>query len=135
MLSLAETWLRLHIGLFATATPLLVRLPLGVLLRLTEGPGWFRPYRRWRAEQIQAMVDRRLADPRMMRRRACLRYGLVLYHFLRLAGLDARLHFGLHPQADAADAMRAHCWVTLAGRPINPPAGLELAAVRGADIL
>lgn len=47
-----------------------------------------------------------------MRRRACLREGIALFHFLRLAGLPAALHIGVYPPDGAQGRLRAHCWVT-----------------------
>lgn len=99
--------------------PLLVRLlPLRALLRLVTPPGWLRPYRHMQADAIAAAVDRRLARPVHMRRRACLRKGLMLFHFLRLAGRPAVMHFGVYGPGNEQARMRAHCWVTVDGRAI-----------------
>ena len=56
-----------------------------------------------------------------MRRRACLRQGLTLFHFLKLAGWPAVLRIGVFPPGRDRRRMHAHCWVTLNGVPLSPP--------------
>jgi len=75
------------------------------------------------------VVRRRLAHPRIMVRRACLRRGLLLYHLLRLAGLDARLRFAVYPPSLDPRRLHAHCWVSLGGRCLAPPADVPAATV------
>jgi hypothetical protein len=116
--------LRAHVGLVATALPLLVRVaPLKVLLRLMTPPARFQPYRGVPAGRIAALVARRLLRLRHMRRRACLRHGLVLYHFLRLAGVPAMLQFGVYPPDVDPGRLHAHCWVTVDGVALTEPPG------------
>lgn len=119
MTPMAEHILRMHVWIVATAVPLLVRLfPMRTLLRLAT------PRRRWRlyagvtGERICLAVQSRLANPRMMRRRACLRQGLMLYHFLRLAGIPAVLNIGAWPPGRDARRLHTHCWVTVNDEPI-----------------
>jgi len=116
------TFLRLHVWLVAFFMPLLVRLiPLGALLRLLTPPKRLCPYRGLQASEIVRAVSRRLAEPVNMRRRACLRRGLVLFHFLRLAALPATIHFAVYPPGDPAGRMHGHCWVTLDGKDMSEP--------------
>ena len=125
-----EAPLRAHVWLVATLLPLLVRvLPLKALLRLMTPPGWWRPYRAVPSERIAAAVARRLKHPHNMRRRACLREGLTLYHFLRLAGVPAVLQFGVYPPELDPGRMHAHCWVTVDGVPVSAPPGQPAALV------
>jgi hypothetical protein len=126
--------LKAHVALVATAMPLLVRLiPLKRLLRLLEPPRWMRCYRNVDIERIAAVVEARLARPRMMVRRACLRKGLTLYHFLRLSGRPAELVFGVFPSADAKGRMHGHCWVSVDGRAVSEPAAAPVAVVLRKD--
>lgn len=128
-----------YIGLSATAMPLLVRLlPLRVLLRVLTPPRWWRPFAATQPGQIVQSVERRLAAPRMMRRRACLRKSLVLYHALRLAGRPAQLRFGLYgPEALSAAGepwgglLRGHCWVELDGRCLSEPPDAPATVIHG----
>jgi hypothetical protein len=111
--------LRAHVWLIATLLPAIVdAVPLGRLLALLRGR--WRLYAGLSPDAIAAVVRRRLLSPRMMRRRACLREGLVLFYFLRLAGRRPVLSFCLYP-TPAAGRTRGHCWVTLDGRCLTSP--------------
>lgn len=125
---MGEGVLTAHIWLLATLIPLLDRLfPLRVILRLLTPPGGLVPYRGTTVNRISEAVCARLQRPLHMRRRACLRKGLMLFHFLRLAGLPAELHFGVYP----ADGMRrrGHCWVTSGSRTLNSKPTRPVAVV------
>jgi hypothetical protein len=114
--------LRAHVWLGAGLIPLLVRaLPLRCVLRLLTPPRWCHAYRGIDSRQICQIVHRRLENPIRMRGRVCLRTGLTLFHFLRLAALPAELHFGVFPPAPATARLHAHCWVTLDGVPLTAP--------------
>jgi len=109
------------------------RLPLTSLLAATTPPA---AQARWRlpAAAIVAGVKRALAQPLRMRGRPCLREGLAAYHFLRLGGHPAVLHFGIDRASTRAARLRGHCWVSLHGRVVlNDPAPefVELFAYRG----
>ena len=115
--------MRAHVWLLAGLTPLLVKvMPLKWLLGLLTPPGRFRPYRGLGADQIVEAVRRRLAAPKNMRRRACLREALMLFHFLRLAGEPAVMHFSVYAPGDDS-RMHAHCWVTVGDRAVSSPPG------------
>lgn len=121
--------LRCHLWLVAAMVPLAVRvLPLRSLLWLIRPPRWWRPYRHVMPERVVELVRRRLARPIHMRRRACLRESLTLFHFLLLTGRPAVLHFGVYAP-NAPGNMHGHCWVTLEGRPLNAPPGAAAAQV------
>jgi len=125
-----ETILRAHIWLVATLVPLLVKLlKLKNVLKILTPPPHFRPYRGTSPHLILTIVRRRLAHPRNMRRRACLREGLTLFHFLRLAGIPARLHFGVYDPGVDQRRLHAHCWVTVEGKPLSLPPGDPTALV------
>ncbi len=114
--------LRAHVSAAATLILLLVEvLPLRCLLRVLTPPRWFKPYRRMAADEIIASVRRRLARPRRMKRRACLREGLVLFHFLSLAGQEPMIDFAVFPPERAPRPMHADWWVTLNGRECSAP--------------
>ena len=112
--------LRGHVWLIATALPLLVKLfSLQALLNAFAPPPWFRPYGWLTEREIAGAVRRRLRTPKVMKRRACLREGLLLFHFLRLAGLPAELRIGAYAPEPASPRMHAHCWITVGGRSIS----------------
>jgi hypothetical protein len=118
-----ELLLRGHVWWVGTLIPLLVKfIPLRALIRLLTPPPHLLPYRRTGEERILEIVRRRLERPRNMRRRACLREGLMLFHFLRLTGRCAMLHFGVYSPSADPSRLHAHCWVTVDGRALsNPP--------------
>jgi len=113
--------LRGHVWVFATVLPALVwLLSLRRLVSLLTPSRVFRPYAGVAAEEIVSIVARRLAHPRVMRRRPCLRQGLTLLHFLSLAGLPAELHVAVYPPSTDPRRLHAHCWVSLDGRDLIP---------------
>jgi len=112
--------LRVHVWLVVTVVPLLVRLvDLETLLKLTTPRRPWRLYRGLSCEAIDLAVGRRLRRPRHMKRRACLRRGVALYHFLRLAGQPAVLRIGAWPAGRDRGRLHAHCWVTVNGRVVD----------------
>jgi len=108
-----------RVATFAATVPLLMRFPLPRLAALLT-----RPPRRPRAGALEVEVEverlERLVAlaPRVARplvRTGCLTRGLTLYRFLRRAGLDVELRFGVDPRSvDAADG---HCWLALGDEP------------------
>ncbi len=117
-----ELLLRGHVWCVGTLIPLLVKfIPLRALIRLLTPPRCLRLYRKTGEERIVAIVRRRLERPRNMKRRACLREGLMLFHFLRLSGRPAILRFGVYSPGSDPNRLHAHCWVTLDGRALSPP--------------
>ena len=76
------------------------------------------PYRGLPSAYIVASVNRTVRHPWLMRDRRCLREGLLGHRFLRFAGFDPELRFGVDPQSMQAPRMSAHCWVCLDGRPV-----------------
>jgi len=127
MTTMTEAILRVHVWIVATAAPLLVRwMPIRRLLRVATPRRCRRLYVGLPPERICRIVQSRLANPRMMRRRACLRRGLTVYHFLRLAGVDAALNIGAWRPSRDPRRLHAHCWVTVDGKAIaeTDPQGL-----------
>ncbi|MBM3860519.1 MAG: lasso peptide biosynthesis B2 protein [Verrucomicrobia bacterium] len=119
-----ESLLRAHVWLVATLVPLLVNiLDIRGLLRVAQWPRRWHPYKGVSAEQIAALVDQRLANPRNMKRRRCLRQGLTFFHFLHLAGVPSVLRFGVLGPATSGQRLHAHCWVSVNGKDYYPPLG------------
>ena len=76
------------------------------------------PYRGLSSAYIVAAVNRTVRHPWLMRDRRCLREGLLAHRFLRFAGFDPDLRFGVDPKSMQEPRMSAHCWVCLDGRPV-----------------
>jgi hypothetical protein len=117
--------LRVHVGLLALVIPdLAKRLRIARLLALFTPRGPTALYAGFTTDEIVRVVERRLRRPWRMRRRPCLRRGLLLFYFLRLAGEPAVLHFCVYRETIVNSSFgheQAHCWVTIAGRCIASP--------------
>ncbi len=100
---------------FASTVPLLMRLPLPRLAALlTRAPRRRSPHA-GDVERLERLITLapRVAAPLV--RPGCMTRGVTLFWFLRRAGLDVELRFGLDP----GDEQRTdgHCWLTLDGEP------------------
>ncbi|MGO9202505.1 MAG: lasso peptide biosynthesis B2 protein [Limisphaerales bacterium] len=118
-------WLFLRVLAFAAAVPVLMRLKLPVLNRLLErriasaagaggdanGPG-----------QIVRCLDSALAVGAPLVRPGCLTRGLTLYYFLRRAGLDVMLCFGVRWKNGE---LIGHCWLEKGGEPFLEGGSLD----------
>lgn len=105
-----ELWLRARI------LPLQLRgesLPRLLDLATPKGPP---AYAGLEAAYVLRRVERSLRRPWAMRGRRCLRLGLLGFRFLREAGYEPRLHFGVDPASLGAARLAAHCWIELDGR-------------------
>jgi len=108
--------LRVHVSVAASLAPLLVRsMPLRPLVRWLAARRRARPYAGIPAVEIERAIDRRLRNPRMMVRRACLRRGLLLLHFLNLAGIPAEIRFGVYAPRSDSERMHGYCYVVADG--------------------
>lgn len=121
-----EAVLVLRILAFATAVPLLLRLRLPTLESLLE------PRRRARQRDPQTVmrlctcIDAVLRAGWPLARRGCLTRGLTRYYFLRRAGADVRLAFGL---GTVEGNLEGHCWLVRDGEPFLEPVDPRAAFV------
>ncbi|WP_040591886.1 lasso peptide biosynthesis B2 protein [Mesorhizobium metallidurans] len=76
------------------------------------------PYHGLSSSYIVAAVNRTVRHPWLMRDRRCLREGLLAHRFLRFAGFDPDLRFGVDPKSMQAPSLAAHCWLCLDGRAV-----------------
>jgi hypothetical protein len=121
-MSLRRLALRMHVCLLVALIPLLDRfMTFRRMLSLLTPPAGFTPYRSVAASDVTELVHRRLRNPRNMRRRACLRKGLALFHFLGLAGESPVLHVGVYPPQEGRRRLTGHCWVTCDGEVVSDP--------------
>jgi hypothetical protein len=106
-------FLKLRILAVAAAVPLLMRLPLPRLAAFLEPrrrPAAPRPHAAATVAAVEAMLRRR---SRLVRP-SCLTRGVTRYWFLRRAGLDVILCFGMGtPVGEPA----GHCWILRDGEP------------------
>lgn len=108
---------------FAAVVPLLLRMKLPRLARWLEPaplpPSAVSPLQTPPdAAAVAALVgriDRLLAAGWPLVRRGCLTRGLTLYRFLRRAGADVALCFGIGKQTGD---LAGHCWIEHEGAPL-----------------
>lgn len=106
--------LALRIFAFAAVTPFLMRLPLERVSRIVTPRIGCHPPEPGQIEQLLALIPAVLQAGRPLLRTHCLPRGLTHYFFLRRAGLEVELCFGMgSPQGDYA----GHCWLELNGAP------------------
>jgi hypothetical protein len=115
-------WFGARVFLFAAlAVPVLLRLPLPRLQAWLE-PRSPRPSREdlppAAAEAIVRRIDAVLRSGHPFIRTGCLTRGFTLYHFLRRAGGDVCLRFGM---GEINGAFAGHCWIDLCGEPLAEP--------------
>lgn len=99
---------------FAVATPVLLRLKLLRLQSLLEPKGAAPTPDLARVQKIGCYVDLALRLGRPLVRSGCLTRGLTLYYFVRRAGLEVTLCFGL---GNLEDQFVGHCWLVKDGEP------------------
>ena len=116
-----DALLLVHILVVAVAVPLLMRLPLSrvsALLEPRRPPPEPAPVQE---ERITRFVLAALSAGRPLVRRGCLTRGVTLYYFLRRAGADVSLCFGMGPSREKADGFDGHCWLVRHGEPYLEP--------------
>jgi hypothetical protein len=110
----------LRVLLFAAVVPLVLRLRrLPGLAAWLEPPGETPPPPP--PSEVAALVrrvDALIAAGRPFVRSGCLVRGLTLYRFLRRAGADVSLRFGV---GTMGGGFAAHCWVVYGGEPLAEP--------------
>lgn len=124
--------LRFTVELFLRARLLPMRLrrdlPFARMLALATPPPE-APYRGLCRDEIAAAVHRAVRHPLLMRDRRCLREGVLCFRFLRAAGFDPLLHFGVDPGSLGASRLSAHCWVTLDGETLAGETATPMVAL------
>lgn len=110
-----EILLFAYLSAFAGIVPLLMRLPLPRVAALLTRPPAVSQASPATIERLERLVGLapRVAHPVV--RPGCLTRGVTLFWFLRRAGLDVELRFGL--DAGRAADTDGHCWLTLDGEP------------------
>lgn len=110
----------LRVLLFAAVSPLLLRL-----VRIDRLGGWLEPGRSRPADPAKLdplvrRVDRAIRLGWPLVRRGCLVRGMTLYRFLRGAGFEVSLVFGMGqpPEEGPESGLTGHCWIELDGRPL-----------------
>jgi hypothetical protein len=107
-----------RIVLVALAAQVVVLLPFRLLARWLDRLSRHEPEAGAGLEPTAQRVERVLARLRPIARHSCYARGVVRYYFLRSAGADVRLVFGL---GNVDGAYEGHCWVEQSGEPYREP--------------
>ncbi len=99
---------------FAVAARALVRLRLPLLQALLKPRTLRLIHDPVRPEQISRLIDPVIRFGRPLVRPGCYTRGLTLYYFLRRAGLDVSLDFGM---GKIGTEFSGHCWIVRDGKP------------------
>ena len=106
----------LRVVTFAAAVPLLMRLPIDRLARWIDPSGHRKPAPPpCDVFALVARIDQLLLRGRPYVKSGCVTRGVTLYRFLRHAGADVSLRFGI---GKMNDKIAAHCWIVHEGEPL-----------------
>ncbi len=112
--SFGDLLLACKIALFAALVPLFLRLKLPRLDSLLRSRSADSAPSLTRISQIVTYTECVIRWGKPIIQPGCLTRGLTLYYFLRRAGLDVVLCFGVaKPQGNVV----GHCWLALDGQP------------------
>jgi hypothetical protein len=114
MRSIPNAILFLRILVFAAVVPYLLRLKLsrvGGVLEPGKNP---LPVPEERVNKITAYVETAIQRGQPFVRRGCLTRGLTRYYFLRRAGMDVALYFGMGRRNNE---FMGHCWLVKDDKP------------------
>lgn len=112
----SKTFLFLRVFAFATIVPLLMLLKITRVAAILEPGGDPRPVDPDLVKRIIACVETTMRKGRPLVRSSCLTRGLAHYYFLRRAGLDVSLHFGIGRTGKDKE-FGGHCWLVKEGEP------------------
>jgi hypothetical protein len=105
--------LALRVLAVAAAVPLITRLSLPRQEAILEPRGTRSPDSS-SAAWLEANIDRILAASHPLVRPGCLTRGLTHYYFLRRAGIEVRLTYGI---GKVNGRTEGHCWLVRDGEP------------------
>ena len=108
-----ELLLAARVFAFAVCVPLITRLPLARQEAILE-PRRPRARARAREKWLEENIDRVLGRGAPLVRPGCLTRGLTHYFFLRRAGADVRLQYGI---GTVDGRTEGHCWLVRNGSP------------------
>jgi hypothetical protein len=114
MRSIPNAILFLRIFAFATGVPYLLRLKLSRVGGVLETGKHPVPVPQERVNKITAYVEAAIQCGQPFVRRGCLTRGLTRYYFLRRAGMDVALYFGMGRRNGE---FMGHCWLVKDNEP------------------
>jgi hypothetical protein len=138
--SAREVILFAQLSAFAGAVPVLMRLSVPRWARLVTRPPRQRAVSPAEIERLDRLIALAPRVARPVVRTGCLTRGVTLFWYLRRAGLDVELRFGIEVAAQSGGEADGHCWLALNGEPflerVDPrPRFTELYRLPLADAL
>lgn len=115
-LAISDCFLLTRVFLFAAIVPVLMRFKLARLAALLEPRREPLVVDPRRVQKISACIDKAVARGKPFVRPGCLTLGVARYYFLRRAGMDLTLHFGMGRVGEGKSFV-GHCWLTRDGEP------------------
>ena len=112
--SVSNAALFLRVCAFAAAVPYLLRLKLPRVARAIESKRNPPVLNEGRVGRIVSYVEMAIRHGKPFVRPGCLTRGLTRYYFLRRAGMDVALCFGM---GRLDKEIMGHCWLTSNGEP------------------
>lgn len=109
-----DVLLAIQVVTVAAIVPLITRLPLDTLSRIITPRSVPQAVDPRRVTQLTALIPAVLHAGCPFLRTHCLPRGLVLYYFLRRAGLEVELCFGM---GASKGEYSGHCWLSSQGSP------------------
>lgn len=116
MMAPSRGLLFLRIFAFAAVIPLLMRLRVAQVAAIVESGRKPQPADPELVKRIVAYVEIAIRKGQPLVRSTCLTRGLARYYFLRRAGLDVSLHFGIGRTGKEKE-FSGHCWLMKEGQP------------------
>ncbi len=80
--------------------------------------------------RIHRLTRRWLRVPGFRARDTCYLRSLVFFRFMNPGAAELCLHFGVDERDAGGGRLHGHAWVSLDGRPVNPPATLSEGRLR-----
>jgi Transglutaminase-like superfamily len=114
--TISDYILFLRIFLFAAVVPLLMRLRITKLADVLEPGSEPQVTEPEQARKISDYTQRAISMGKPLVRPGCLTLGLTRYYFLRRAGLDVELLFGMG-RVREGNGLEGHCWLVRDGEP------------------
>jgi hypothetical protein len=112
-----EVILFAQLSAFAGAVPVLMRLSVPRWARLVTRPPRTRAVSPAEIERLDRLIALAPRVGRPVVRAGCLTRGVTLFWYLRRAGLDVELRFGIEVARRSGGEADGHCWLALNGEP------------------
>ncbi len=110
-----EVWLLARVAVVAALVPVLMRLPLARVRALLEPRGEAHVLDLDDERRVIGLVNLALDKLQPLFRATCLTRGITRYYFLRRAGVDVSLAFGI--ARPSMTEVAGHCWLVREGEP------------------